>query len=176
MLGANDGLVSVASLILGVGAGSDSLRAMQLSGMAGLVAGALSMACGEYISVSSQRDTELADIEKERQEQAKGPEARAKELEELAGIYMERGLSPELARQVAEELTAKDVIRAVSGQLARQTQQQLCGRQGPGGCLHVVLTAWQLLLCSIKFGFVGLLAGPCMAACQPAAYCVSVSC
>jgi VIT1/CCC1 family predicted Fe2+/Mn2+ transporter len=88
---------------------------MQLSGIAGLVAGALSMACGEYISVSSQRDSELADIEKERQEQLKGPAARAKELEELAGIYMERGLSEGLARQVAAELTEKDVIRAVSG-------------------------------------------------------------
>ncbi|KAF8057734.1 pcl1 [Scenedesmus sp. PABB004] len=70
------------------------------------------MACGEYISVASQRDTEEADIEKERQEQRKGPAARARELDELTQIYVDRGLSAPLARQVAEELTARDVIRA----------------------------------------------------------------
>eukprot|EP00879_Flechtneria_rotunda_P021190 GHRR01022322.1.p1 GENE.GHRR01022322.1~~GHRR01022322.1.p1 ORF type:complete len:145 (+),score=52.25 GHRR01022322.1:184-618(+) len=89
VLGANDGLVSVASLMLGVGAGTEALRTMQLSGIAGLVAGALSMACGEYISVASQKDAEEADIEKERQQQLKGPEARQHELDELAGIYMQ---------------------------------------------------------------------------------------
>jgi VIT1/CCC1 family predicted Fe2+/Mn2+ transporter len=113
VLGANDGLVSNASLILGVSAAANAdIRAMRVAGVAGLVAGALSMAVGEYISVSSQRDAEEADVEKERQEQAKGPEARARELEELAGIYMARGLSETLAREVARELTAKDVIRA----------------------------------------------------------------
>lgn len=112
VLGANDGLVSVASLMLGVGAGSTELRTMQLSGVAGLVAGALSMACGEYISVSSQKDAEEADIEKERQEQLKGPEARRRELAELTGIYVARGLTEDLARQVAEQLTATDVLRA----------------------------------------------------------------
>ncbi|WIA31276.1 hypothetical protein OEZ86_002178 [Tetradesmus obliquus] len=112
VLGANDGLVSVASLMLGVGAGSTDLRTMQLSGVAGLVAGALSMACGEYISVSSQKDAEEADIEKERLEQLKGPEARQRELQELTGIYVARGLTEELARQVAEQLTATDVLRA----------------------------------------------------------------
>lgn len=112
VLGANDGLVSVASLMLGVGAASSDLRTMQLSGVAGLVAGALSMACGEYISVASQKDAEEADIEKERAEQAKGPAAQERELEELTQIYIGRGLSPHLARQVAEELTAKDVVRA----------------------------------------------------------------
>lgn len=112
VLGANDGLVSVASLMLGVGAASTDLRTMQLSGVAGLVAGALSMACGEYISVASQKDAEEADIEKERAEQRKGPEAQQRELEELTQIYIDRGLSPGLARQVAEELTAKDVVRA----------------------------------------------------------------
>lgn len=112
VLGANDGLVSVASLLLGVGAGTSDQRLLQLSGVAGLVAGALSMACGEFISVASQKDAEEADIEKERQEQMKGPEARQRELDELAEIYVARGLSAPLARQVAEELTAKDVIRA----------------------------------------------------------------
>jgi VIT1/CCC1 family predicted Fe2+/Mn2+ transporter len=165
VLGANDGLVSVASLILGVGAGSDSLKAMQLSGMAGLVAGALSMACGEYISVSSQRDTELADIEKERQEQLKGPEARAKELEELTGIYMERGLSRELARQVAEELTEKDVIRAVSRQLAGPSQQQLSVGHMSGYCMHLEVAVQQLPPppCSSSTSsaaLLGMLAGP----------------
>jgi VIT1/CCC1 family predicted Fe2+/Mn2+ transporter len=112
VLGANDGLVSVASLMLGVGAADGDLRSMVVSGVAGLAAGSLSMACGEFISVSSQRDAEEADVEKERAEQAKGPEARARELEELAGIYMARGLSEPLAREVARELTEVDVIRA----------------------------------------------------------------
>jgi VIT1/CCC1 family predicted Fe2+/Mn2+ transporter len=112
VLGANDGLVSVASLMLGVGAAASDLHAMRVSGVAGLVAGALSMAVGEYISVSSQRDAEEADVEKERLEQLKGPEAQAREFEELVGIYMARGLSEPLAREVARELTEKDVIRA----------------------------------------------------------------
>ncbi|KDD73388.1 VIT family protein [Helicosporidium sp. ATCC 50920] len=108
----NDGLVSVASVLVGVGAGSQSLDTVRLSGVAALVGGALSMAVGEYISVSSQRDAELADIEQERQEQLKGPEAQERELEELAHIYVERGLPYPLARQVAEVLTEKDVVRA----------------------------------------------------------------
>nr|QKY15158.1 vacuolar iron transporter family (VIT) [Polytomella parva] len=112
VLGANDGLVSVASLMLGVGGGTSNLSTLRLAGIASWIAGALSMACGEYISVASQRDTEEADIEKERNEQRKGPEAQAKELEELAQIYVNRGLSYNLAARVAAELTAKDVIRA----------------------------------------------------------------
>ncbi|PNW86876.1 hypothetical protein CHLRE_02g099500v5 [Chlamydomonas reinhardtii] len=112
VLGANDGLVSVAALMLGVGGGSDDLSAMRLAGIASWVAGALSMALGEYVSVASQLDTEEADIEKERQQQLKGPAARAHELQELTEIYIGRGLTPELARQVAEQLTEKDVIRA----------------------------------------------------------------
>ncbi|KAG2436324.1 hypothetical protein HXX76_006634 [Chlamydomonas incerta] len=112
VLGATDGLVSVAALMLGVGGGSESLTTLRLAGIAAWIAGALSMAVGEYISVASQRDTEMADVEKERQQQAKGPAARARELAELAEIYVGRGLTPELARQVAEQLTEKDVIRA----------------------------------------------------------------
>ncbi|GIL89749.1 hypothetical protein Vretimale_16599 [Volvox reticuliferus] len=112
ILGANDGLVSVAALMLGVGGGSESLSTMRLAGVASWIAGALSMAVGEYISVSSQRDTEEADIEKERQQQNRGPAARARELQELTDIYIKRGLDPDLARKVAEQLTEKDVIRA----------------------------------------------------------------
>lgn len=112
VLGANDGLVSVAALLMGVSAGDDSLRFMRLSGVAGLIAGALSMAAGEYVSVSSQRDAEKADIHKEIQEQLKGPAAQARELEELTQIYESRGIPYHLARQVAEHLTETDVIRA----------------------------------------------------------------
>lgn len=112
VLGANDGLVSVAALLMGVSAGDDDLRFMRLSGVAGLIAGALSMAVGEYVSVSSQRDAEKADIHKEIQEQLKGPEAQARELDELTEIYVSRGIPRNLARQVAEHLTENDVIRA----------------------------------------------------------------
>lgn len=112
VLGANDGLVSTSSLMMGVGAASSDHHTIVLSGVAGLVGGALSMAVGEYISVSSQRDAEAADIEQERLEQLKGPEAREAELEELAQIYVERGLPYRLAREVAEALTKADVIRA----------------------------------------------------------------
>lgn len=112
VLGANDGLVSTAALLMGVGGGTTNLATLRLAGVAGMVGGALSMAVGEYISVSSQRDAEKADIEKERQEQLKGPAAQARELEELAQIYVARGLPYDLARQVAVVLTEKDVIRA----------------------------------------------------------------
>lgn len=112
VLGANDGLVSTSALMMGVGGGTSALATMRLAGIAGLVGGALSMAVGEYISVSSQRDAERADIEQERLEQLKGPEARARELEELAQIYVGRGLPYSLALQVATVLTEKDVIRA----------------------------------------------------------------
>ncbi|KAL4447658.1 hypothetical protein ABPG75_004877 [Micractinium tetrahymenae] len=112
VLGANDGLVSTAALMMGVGGGTTNLATLRLAGVAGMVGGALSMAVGEYISVSSQRDAEKADIEKERLEQLKGPAAQARELEELAQIYVGRGLPYDLARQVAEVLSEKDVIRA----------------------------------------------------------------
>jgi vacuolar iron transporter family protein len=112
VLGANDGLVSVAALLMGVAAGNEDLHFLRLSGVAGLIAGALSMAVGEYVSVSSQRDAEKADIKKEIEEQLKGPEARARELEELAQIYVSRGIPYHLAFQVAHHLTEKDVIRA----------------------------------------------------------------
>lgn len=107
VLGANDGLVSTASLVLGVAASGADRGVVITAGIAGLVAGSMSMAAGEYVSVSSQRDAERADIARETQELADDPEG---ELDELAGIYEERGLSPELAREVAEELSKGDVL------------------------------------------------------------------
>ena len=107
VLGANDGIVSTASLIVGVAAAAESHQAILLAGTAGLVAGAMSMAAGEYISVSSQADTEAADLTRERSELATQPEF---ELRELAGIYEARGLSAQLAAEVARELTARDAL------------------------------------------------------------------
>ena len=112
LLGANDGLVSVAALLMGIASGTSSSDLFILAGIASIVAGSLSMACGEYISVSSQRDSQKADIQKEIEEQNKGPEAQRRELHQLKMIYVERGLTEELALQVAEQLTAKDVIKA----------------------------------------------------------------
>jgi VIT1/CCC1 family predicted Fe2+/Mn2+ transporter len=109
VLGANDGIVSTASLIVGVAAASPAASEVLIAGVAGLVAGAMSMAAGEYVSVSSQADTEQADLTRERGELAAQP---AFEREELAKIYMDRGLDPNLARQVAEQLTAKDALGA----------------------------------------------------------------
>eukprot|EP01007_Sphenomonas_quadrangularis_P000285 NODE_1123_length_993_cov_94.055085_g932_i0.p1 GENE.NODE_1123_length_993_cov_94.055085_g932_i0~~NODE_1123_length_993_cov_94.055085_g932_i0.p1 ORF type:complete len:248 (-),score=63.93 NODE_1123_length_993_cov_94.055085_g932_i0:217-960(-) len=116
VLGANDGIVTVAALMLGVGS-SDEVEqsSVILAGIAALVAGSLSMALGEYVSVSSQRDTELADLRKERKEHMMGPLHRACELQQLAKVYQERGLSEETARMVAEELTVgKDLDQVVS--------------------------------------------------------------
>lgn len=109
VLGANDGIVSTASLILGVAAASATKGDVLLSGVAALVAGAMSMAAGEYVSVSSQSDTETADLTRERQELASDPEA---EREELAGIYVLRGLDRDTALIVARQLMAKDALVA----------------------------------------------------------------
>jgi VIT1/CCC1 family predicted Fe2+/Mn2+ transporter len=109
VLGANDGIVSTAALVVGVAASGADQQALLVAGLAGLVAGAMSMAAGEYVSVSSQADTERADLTRERRELATEPEA---ELEELAAIYRSRGLDAALARQVAEQLTAKDALGA----------------------------------------------------------------
>jgi VIT1/CCC1 family predicted Fe2+/Mn2+ transporter len=109
VLGANDGIVSIAGLVVGV-AGATTARATIVTvGAAGLVAGAVSMALGEYVSVSSQRDSEKALLAKERRELAESPEA---ELAELVGIYRKKGLRPETAKQVADELTAIDPFAA----------------------------------------------------------------
>ena len=109
VLGANDGIVSTASLIVGVAAASAASSDILIAGVAGLVGGAMSMAAGEYVSVSSQSDTEGADLARERAELASQPEF---EREELARIYMQRGLDPKLARKVADQLMAKDALGA----------------------------------------------------------------
>ena len=109
VLGANDGIVSTASLIVGVAAANAATGDILVAGTAGLVAGAMSMAAGEYVSVSSQADTERADLERERKELAADG---ASELNELAAIYVNRGLEPSLARQVAEQLMAHDALTA----------------------------------------------------------------
>lgn len=109
VLGANDGIVSTASLIVGVAAADASRASILIAGVAGLVAGAMSMAAGEYVSVSSQSDTEQADLDRERGELASDA---AQEHAELAAIYVTRGLDAELARQVATQLTAHDALGA----------------------------------------------------------------
>jgi VIT1/CCC1 family predicted Fe2+/Mn2+ transporter len=109
VLGADDGIVSTASIMIGVAAASASQSGVLIAGVAGLVAGAMSMAAGEYVSVSSQRDAEKADVRRESEELAANPET---ELRELAMIYERRGLDRDLALQVAQQLSAKDVLEA----------------------------------------------------------------
>lgn len=109
VLGANDGIVSTASLIVGVAAAEAGRSGILVAGVAGLVAGAMSMAAGEYVSVSSQSDAEKADIDRERAELTASPEA---ELRELSGFYAARGLTTELADEVARQLTATDALAA----------------------------------------------------------------
>lgn len=109
VLGANDGIVSIAGLVVGVAGASESRAVIIAAGVAGVVAGAISMAAGEYVSVSSQRDTERALLAKERRELAEFPQ---EEKKELADLYEQKGLRRETARRVADELTAKDVFMA----------------------------------------------------------------
>lgn len=109
VLGANDGIISIAGLLVGVAATGASTSVVLGSGVAGVVAGAMSMAAGEYVSVQSQADTEAADIAKETRELAEEPEH---ELQELTYIYVKRGLTPDLAAQVAQQLTAHDALGA----------------------------------------------------------------
>ena len=109
VLGANDGIVSTASLIVGVAAATSDHASILIAGTAGLVAGAMSMAAGEYVSVSSQSDAQRSDLEKEQQALEEFPEA---EQEELAHIYMARGVEPALARQVAAQMMAHDALEA----------------------------------------------------------------
>src|SRR5476651_2155178 len=109
VLGANDGIISTASLIVGVAAAAATPNAVLIAGVAGMVAGAMSMAAGEYVSVSSQSDTERADLAREGKELRESP---ASELDELADIYVKRGVDGPLARQVAQQLTAKDALGA----------------------------------------------------------------
>lgn len=109
VLGANDGIVSVAGIVLGVAGATTDRTAILIAGIAGLVAGAMSMAAGEYVSVSTQRDSEEALLAKERRELAEEP---TDELAELAGLYVEKGLDDDLALEVARQLTAKDALAA----------------------------------------------------------------
>ena len=109
VLGANDGIVSTASLLIGVAAAGAAHQALLTAGLASLVAGAMSMAAGEYVSVSSQADTERADLEREQRELSTDVES---ERNELAAIYVNRGLEPALARTVAEQLMARDALAA----------------------------------------------------------------
>src|SRR5580700_1723587 len=109
VLGSNDAIVSTASLMVGVASASATTHAVLVAGLAGLVAGAMSMAVGEYLSVSSQRDAERADIDREEQELATAPQA---ELNELATIYAKRGLDKDLSLRVAEQLSAHDRLGA----------------------------------------------------------------
>jgi vacuolar iron transporter family protein len=109
VLGANDGIVSTAGIVMGVAGATSDRGTIVLAGVAGLAAGALSMGAGEYVSVSTQKDSELALLEKERRELAEEPE---EELEELAGLYVAKGLSEELALEVAQQLTEHDALGA----------------------------------------------------------------
>ncbi|TQK43676.1 VIT1/CCC1 family predicted Fe2+/Mn2+ transporter [Streptomyces sp. SLBN-118] len=109
VLGANDGVVSTAGLVVGVAGATESRAALLTAGIAGLLAGSMSMAAGEYVSVSTQRDSEKAALAMERRELREQPE---EELEELAGLLVARGLSQEVAREAAEQLTARDALRA----------------------------------------------------------------
>ncbi|MFI6683318.1 VIT family protein [Streptomyces sp. NPDC050485] len=109
VLGANDGIVSTAGLVVGVAGATDDRSALLTAGLAGLLAGSMSMAAGEYVSVSTQRDSEKAALAMERRELRESPEA---ELAELTGLLMERGLSEELAREAAVQLTERDALRA----------------------------------------------------------------
>ena len=164
VLGANDGIVSTASLIVGVAASGSDRHAILLAGVAGLVGGALSMAAGEFVSVSSQADAEKADLAIERNELAQYPEG---ELRELAGIYVKRGLEPKLAAQVAEQLSAHDALAAhardelgITHQLrARPLQAALASAAAfaSGAALPLAITlfapmhglAWSVMLASL---------------------------
>ncbi|MFI1717136.1 VIT family protein [Streptomyces litmocidini] len=109
VLGANDGVVSTAGIVVGVAGATESRAALLTAGLSGLLAGSMSMAAGEYVSVSSQRDSEKAALAQEKRELREQPEA---ELAELTGLLAARGLSPEVAREAAEQLTARDALRA----------------------------------------------------------------
>ena len=116
MLGSDDAIVSTASLMIGVAAASASKPSILIAGLAGLVAGSMSMAVGEYVSVSAQRDTEQADIGLEQRELATDP---ASELKELAMIYVKRGLEKELAIKVAQQLSARDRLGSMNSRFHR---------------------------------------------------------
>ena len=178
VLGANDGIISTASLILGVASAQASQTNVLLAGIAGLVAGAMSMAAGEYVSVSSQSDIENADLARERRELANDPEF---ERRELANIYVSRGIDPGLARQVAEQLMAKDALGAHARDelgiseisTARPVQAALAsaatfsaGAAAPLALALVSPSSWRILAISVGslvflalLGIIGAIAG-----------------
>ena len=143
VLGANDGIVSTASLIVGVAAAATTQNDVLIAGVAGLVAGAMSMAAGEYVSVSSQSDTEQADLARERKELSENAEF---ELDELTEIYVKRGVDQALARQVAQQLMAKDALpptRAMSSGFQNHCRAPRASRTDIGsnvfrGCGHAL--------------------------------------
>lgn len=147
VLGANDGIISTASLILGVASAAAPRTDILLTGLAGLVAGAMSMAAGEYVSVSSQSDTEHADLARETHELADDP---AFEQEELAQIYVARGLEEDLAREVAKQLMAKDALGAHArdelGISARSTARPIQAALASAATFSVGATAPLLLV------------------------------
>ncbi len=169
VLGANDGLISTSSLVVGVASAQPSREAILLTAVAGLVAGALSMAAGEYVSVSSQADTEAADLAREKRELAESP---ALEHAELTRIYQSRGLTPELAADVARELTAHDALGAhardelglFEGTRARPIQAALASAgafaigAAPPAILAAILSSGSLTLALVATTLV-LLAG-----------------
>lgn len=172
VLGANDGIVSTASLIIGVAAAETTQNAILLAGVAGLVAGAMSMAAGEYVSVSSQSDTEEADLEQERRSLKENPEF---EKNELTNIYIQRGLTPEIAKKVAEQLTAynalethaREEIGITEGAKARPIQAALASASTfTIGAALPLLTAWLVPLtylistvASLSIGFLAIMGG-----------------
>lgn len=142
VLGANDGIVSTAGIVVGVAAATVSTAPIATAGTAGLVAGAVSMALGEYVSVSSQRDTERALLAKERTELLEFPEA---ELEELAGLYEAKGLTPATARLVAEELSARDAFAAHADAELHIDPEALTNPWQAAGASALAFTAGALL-------------------------------
>lgn len=164
VLGANDGIVSTAALVVGVAAANGDRSAILVAGLAGLVAGAMSMAAGEYVSVSSQADTERADLARERGELAANPEMEQRELQQ---IYVERGLTPTLALEVAQQLMAHDALGAhardelgiTEAQTARPIQAALASAAtfSVGAALPLVITVLSPTARAIEFVTVGSL-------------------
>lgn len=161
VLGANDGIVSTASLVLGVAAANAGTQSILVAGVAGLVAGAMSMAAGEYVSVSSQADTERADLAREGKELAEDPQA---EREELAAIYEKRGLDKKLAFDVADQLTRHDALAAhgrdelgISDTLAAKPVQAALASAGTFavGALMPLLMVLLLPLSALMWGVAG---------------------
>jgi VIT1/CCC1 family predicted Fe2+/Mn2+ transporter len=158
VLGANDGIVSTASLVLGVAAAGSTSKTILIAGVAGLVAGAMSMAAGEYVSVSSQADTEGADLDRERKELAADPQH---EHEELAAIYVKRGLEAGLAAQVATQLMAHDALGAhardelgISETMTARPVQAALASAGTFavGALLPLIIAWLLPAAALTWG------------------------